>query len=167
MTTGKTIALTRWTSVGKVMSLLFTAWSKLVIALLSRSTRLNFMAAVTVHNDFGAQKIKAVSFYCFPSHLPWSDGTRCHDLRFLNVEILNLISFFTLFFQSSSRGSLVPLLSAIKLVSSAYLRLLIFLLAILIPAHASSSLGFRMMYSACKLNKQGDNTALTYLFHNL
>ena len=41
--------------------------------------------------------------------------------------------------------------------SSAYLRLLIFLLAILIPACASSSPAFLMMYSAYKLNKQGDN----------
>jgi len=48
-------------------------------------------------------------------------------------------------------------LYAIRVVSSAYLRLLIFLLAILIPACASSSLAFRMMYSAYKLNKQGDN----------
>ena len=49
------------------------------------------------------------------------------------------------------------LLSAIRVVSSAYLRLLIFLLAILIPAYASSSPAFLMMYSAYKLNKQGDN----------
>ena len=48
-------------------------------------------------------------------------------------------------------------LSAIRVVSSAYLRLLIFSPAILIPACASSSLAFRMMYSAYKLNKQGDN----------
>ena len=48
-------------------------------------------------------------------------------------------------------------LSAIRVVSSAYLRLLIFLLAILIPACASSSPGFHMMFSAYKLNKQGDN----------
>ena len=44
------------------------------------------------------------------------------------------------------------------MVSSAYLRLLIFLLAIFIRACASSSLAFCMMYSAYKLNKQGDNT---------
>ena len=50
------------------------------------------------------------------------------------------------------------LLSAIRVVSSAYLRLLIFLLAILIPACASSRPVFLMMYSAYKLNKQGDNT---------
>ena len=48
-------------------------------------------------------------------------------------------------------------LSAIKVVSSAYLRLLIFLPAILIPVCASSSLAFLMMYSAYKLSKQGDN----------
>ena len=50
-----------------------------------------------------------------------------------------------------------PSLSAIRVVSSAYLKLLIFLLAILIPACASSSLAFHMKYSAYKLNKQGDN----------
>ena len=49
------------------------------------------------------------------------------------------------------------LLSAIKVESSAYLRLLIFLPAILIPACDASSLTFRMMYSTCKLNKQDDN----------
>ena len=48
-------------------------------------------------------------------------------------------------------------LFAIRVVSSAYLRLLIFLLAILIPAYVSSSLVFCMMYAAYKLNKQGDN----------
>ena len=42
-------------------------------------------------------------------------------------------------------------------VSSAYLRLLTFLPAILIPVCASSSPAFHMMYSAYKLNKQGDN----------
>ena len=50
------------------------------------------------------------------------------------------------------------LLSVIRVVSSAYLRLLIFLPAILIPASASSSLAFHMMYSVCKLDKRGDNT---------
>ena len=51
MTTGKTIALTRWTFVGKVMSLLFNTLSRFVIAFLPRSNCLNFMAAVTVHSD--------------------------------------------------------------------------------------------------------------------
>ena len=48
-------------------------------------------------------------------------------------------------------------LSAIRVVSSAYLKLLIFLPEILIPACASSSPGFHMMYSAYKVNKQGDH----------
>ena len=50
-----------------------------------------------------------------------------------------------------------PSISAIRVVSSAFLKLLLFLLAILIPACDSSSLAFHMMYSAYKLNKQGDN----------
>ena len=54
MTTGKTIALTRRTLVGKVISLLLNkVWH---------------------------------CFHCFPIYFPWSDGTRCHDLHFLNVE---------------------------------------------------------------------------------
>ena len=54
-------------------------------------------------------------------------------------------------------------------MSSAYLRLLIFLPAILIPACASSSPAFLMMYSAYKVNKQGDSihTALVYSFSYL
>ena len=55
MTTGKTIAVTRWTFVGKVMSLRFNMQSRFVIAFLPRSKRLfNFMAAVTICSDFGA-----------------------------------------------------------------------------------------------------------------
>ena len=57
-TTGKTIALTRQTFVGKIMSLLFNMLSRLVIAFLPRSKCLNFMAAVTICNDFGAPKNK-------------------------------------------------------------------------------------------------------------
>ena len=63
------------------------------------------------------------------------------------------LSFFTFIKRLYSSSSL----SAIRVVSSAYLRLLIFLPAILIPAYASSSPEFLMMYSAYKLNKQGDN----------
>ena len=66
MTTGKTIALTRWTFVGKVMSLLFNVLSRLVIAFLPRSKCLFiFMAAVTVHSDFGPPKIKSVTVSTF------------------------------------------------------------------------------------------------------
>ena len=61
MTTGKTIALTRRTFVGIVMSLLFNMLSRLVIAFLSRSKCLNFMATVTICSDFGAPKIKCVA----------------------------------------------------------------------------------------------------------
>ena len=54
MTTGKTIALTRWTFVDKVMSLLFNMLSRLVITFLPRSKCLNFMTAVTICSDFRA-----------------------------------------------------------------------------------------------------------------
>ena len=83
--TGKTIALTRRTFVGKVMSL--NTLSRSVIAFLPRSKCLNFVAAVTIHSDFGVQENTIC--YCFhfsPNYLPWSDGTRCNDLIFLNVE---------------------------------------------------------------------------------
>ena len=87
MTTGKTIALTRQAFVGKVMSLLFNMLSRLVIAFLPMSKRLNFMAVVTICSDFRAQENKVCHcFHCFPIYLPWSDGTGCHDLSFLNVE---------------------------------------------------------------------------------
>ena len=57
MTTGKTIALTRWTFVGKVMSLLFNMLSRLIVTFLPRSqVSFNFMAAVTICSDFGAPK---------------------------------------------------------------------------------------------------------------
>ena len=47
------------------------------------------MAAVTICSDFGAQKNKVWHyFHCFPIYFPWSGGTGCHDLRFLNVELL-------------------------------------------------------------------------------
>ena len=63
MTTGITIALTRQTSVGKVMSLLFNMLSRLVITFLPRSKCLNFMAAITICSDFGAPKNKV--WHCF------------------------------------------------------------------------------------------------------
>ena len=88
MTAGKTIALTRPTFVGKVMSLLFNMISRLVITFFPRSKHFNFMAAITICSDFGAQKNKVSHcFHCFPIYCPWSNGTGCHDLRFLNVEL--------------------------------------------------------------------------------
>ena len=71
-------------------------------------------------------------------------------LSFKPTFSLSSFTFIKRFFSSS-------LLSAISVVSSAYLRLLLFLLEILISACASSSPAFHVMYSAYKLNKQGDN----------
>ena len=64
MTTGKTIALTLWTFVGKVMSLLSNTLSRFVMPFLPRIKYLNFMAAVTICSDFEAQKNKV--WHCFP-----------------------------------------------------------------------------------------------------
>ena len=67
MTTEKTIALTRQTFVDKVMSLFFNMLSRLVITFLSRSkVSFNFMAAVTIYSDFGAQKNSHPPFPLFP-----------------------------------------------------------------------------------------------------
>ena len=114
------------------------------------------MAAVTICSDFGASKSKVSHcFHCFPISLPWSDGTGCYDLSFLNVELY--ANFFTLLFHFLQEALCSSLLSVIRVVSPAYLRLLIFLPANLILACASSGPAFLMMYSAYKLNKQGDN----------
>ena len=115
---------------------------------------LDFMAAVTICSDFGTPQNKVSLFPLFPHLFGMSDGTAYHDLGFLTVELkpafsLSSCTFIRRLFSSS--------LSAIRVVSSVYLKLLIFLLAILIPACASSSPAFHMMYSAYKLNKQGDN----------
>ena len=87
MTIGKTIALTRWTFVGKVMSLIFNMLSRLVIAFLPRSkclliSQLQSLSAVILE----PKRIVSHCSHCFPICLPWSDGTGCHDLSFLNVE---------------------------------------------------------------------------------
>ena len=81
MTTGKTITLTRWTFVGKVISLLFNLISRLVITFLPRSKHLLISwlqspSAVTLE----PRKIKSAT-------VSRSDGTRCHNLSFLNVEL--------------------------------------------------------------------------------
>ena len=69
MTPGKTIALTRWTFVGKVMSLLFNMLSRLIVAFLPW-TSIFFMAAVTNCSDFEAQENKVCHyFHCFPIYL--------------------------------------------------------------------------------------------------
>ena len=88
MTIGKTIALTRWTFVGKVMSLLLNMLSRLVITFLPRSkclliSWLQSPSAVILEHP----RIVCPCFHCFPIYLPWSDGTRCYDFSFLNVEL--------------------------------------------------------------------------------
>ena len=114
------------------------------------------MAAVTVWRGFGAQENKICHcFHFFPLYLPWNDGTGCHDLGFFNAEFQ--VSFFTLLFHLIKRFLSSSSLSAIRAVSSAYLRLSIFLPTIWIPACYLSSPAFHMMHSACKLNKQGNS----------
>jgi len=89
MTTGKTIALTRQTFVGKVTSLLFNMLSRLVITFLSRSKRLliSWLQSPSAVILEPPQNKVWHCFHCFPIYFPWSDGTRCHDLCFLNVEL--------------------------------------------------------------------------------
>ena len=71
MTTGETIALTKWTFVGKVMSLLFKMLSRLVITFLQRQASFNYMAAINTHSDFGAQENKVSHYFHFyPIYLP-------------------------------------------------------------------------------------------------
>ena len=97
MTTGKTIALTRWSLVGKVMSLLFNMLSRLVIAFLPRSkrlliSRLQSPSAVILEPP----QIKSHCFHCLPIHLPWSDGTKYHDLHCLNIQKTKIMAFGTI-----------------------------------------------------------------------
>ena len=65
MNTGKTIALTRWTFVGKAMFLIFNMLSRLIIVGFSykEQTSFDFMAAVNIYSDFGAQENKVC--HCF------------------------------------------------------------------------------------------------------
>ena len=143
MTIGKTIALTRQTSVGKVMFLLFNMLSRLVIAFLPRC---KLGCSHHLQWFWSPPKIKsdAVSTVC-PSI--------CHEvreqdamifvfwiLRFNPTFSLSSFTFIKKLFSSSS-------LSAIRVVSSAYLRLLMFLLAILISACISFRPAFLMTYS--------------------
>ena len=112
------------------------------------------MAAVTICSDFGAQENKVWHcFHCFCiSYEVMGPDAMTFVFWMLSFKPTFSFSSFTYIkklFSSSSH-------SAIRVVSSAYLRSLIFL-AILTPAYASSSPPFLMMYSAYKLNKQGDN----------
>ena len=136
--------------------LLFNMISRLVITFLPRSkclliSWLQSPSAVILE----PQKIKSATVsivslsicYEVMGHDGWSYFSECWVLSQLFHSPLSL--FIKKFFSSS-------LLSAISVVSSAYLRLLIFLPAILIPACASSSPVFLVMYFAYRLNRQGD-----------
>ena len=142
MTTGKTTALTRWIFVGKVMSLIFNMLFRLVITFLPRSKHLlvswlQSSSAVILE----PRKIKSVTVSIVsPSicHEVMGPDSMIFAFWMLSFKLAFWLSSFTFikrFFSSSS-------LSAIRVVSSSYLRLLIFLPAILIPTCASSSLAF-------------------------
>ena len=140
-----------WTFVNKVMSLLFNMLS--VIAFLPKSKNLLIL---WLQSPSGVilepKKIVCHCFHCFSIYLPWSDGT-----MILVFECCFKPAFSLSFFTFIKKIFSFSLLSSIRMVSSAYLRLLIFLPVILISVCDSSSLAFHMMYSAYKLNKQGDN----------
>ena len=157
MTTGKTICLTIWTFVGKVMALLFNMLSRLVISFLPRSKHL----LISWLQSPSAVILEPKKIKSFPVSIVSS--SICHEvmgpdamilvfwmMSFKPTFSLSSFTFIKRLFRSSS-------LSAIRVVSTAYLRLSIFLPAILIPACASSSPAFLMMYSAYKLNKHDDN----------
>ena len=87
MTTGKIVALTRLPFASKVITLLFNILSRLVIDFLPRSKCL--LISCSHHLQYlGAPQNKVCHcFHCLPIYLPWSDGTWCHDLSFLNVKL--------------------------------------------------------------------------------
>ena len=145
------------TFVGKVMSLLFNMLSRLDIVFLPRNKHL--LISCLQSPSAVILEPKKIKFVTVSTVSP----SICHRVMELDATILvfwvlsfkptfsvSIFTFIKRLFSSSS-------LSAIRVVSSAYLRLLIFFPAILIPACASSSSGFLMMYSAYRLNKQGDN----------
>ena len=157
MSAGKTIALTRWNIFGKVMFLLFNMPSRLVITFLPRSyclliSWLQSPSAIISE----PQKIKSLTVstvsqsICYEVMGPDAMVLVCWVLSFKPTFSLSSFTFIKRLFSASSH-------SAIRVMSSAYLRLLIFLPATLIPACASSSPMFLMMCSAYKLNKQGDS----------
>ena len=107
MTTGKTMVLTIQTFVDKVMSLLFNTLSRFVIAILPGSQHLLISwlwspSAVILES----KKLNLSLLPLFPLLFAWSDGTRCHDLRFL---MLRFKPLFHSAISPSSRSSLVPL----------------------------------------------------------
>ena len=155
MTTGKTIALTRRTFVGKLMSLLLNMLSRLVITFLPRSKRLLISwlqspsAVILEPPEIMFDIVSTVS----PSISHQVMGPDAMILVFWRLSFkptfsLSSFTFLKRLFSSSS-------LSAIRVVSSAYLRLLIFLPAILIPACASSSPKWSIVFNKKKKRSAG------------
>ena len=133
MTTGKTIALTRWTFVGKVMSLLFNMLSSLVIGYLPRSKHL--LISWLQSPSAVILKPKKIKFVTVSIVSP----SICHEVLGQNamIFIFWMLTFKPAFSLSSFtfiKRLFTSSFSAIRVVSSAYLRLLILLPAILIPA---------------------------------
>ena len=81
MTTGKTIALTIWTFVGTVMSLLFNMLSRFVITFVSKSKSFNYMASLIVCRDFGIQEAKSATLSTFSPSI-------CNEVMGPDVKIL-------------------------------------------------------------------------------
>ena len=152
--TGKTIALTIWTFVGKMISLLFNTLFRFVIAFLTRSNHL-LISWLQSPSTVILEPKKRKSASTFP---PFT----CHevigpDAMILVLLILSFTPAFSLSFILIKRLFSSSSLSTIRVVSSTYQRLLIFLGTILIPACNLPNPTFLMMCSAYKLNKQGDN----------
>ena len=142
----KTIASTSWTFVGKVMPLLYNMLSRLVIVFLPRNKRLLISwlqspSAVILE----PKKIKPLTVSIVSPSICHEAWDQIPSSYFFECWVLSELFHSPL--SLSWRDSSVPL-SAVRVMSSAYLTLLIFLLAILIPTCASSSLAFRMRYSA-------------------
>ena len=151
MTAGKTIALTRRTFAGKVMSLLFNMLFQFVIAFLPRSKQLliSWLQAPSAV-IWEPRKIKSVTVSTFSPFI-------CHEVVRLEAMILVFwmlsfkpafsLSSFTLIKRLFSSSSL----SAIRMASSAYLRLFLFLLAMLIPTCDSFKMPARH-FARCTLH---------------
>ena len=131
--------------------------SRLVITILPRSKRLLISwlqspsAVILEPPKIKSNTVSTVSPSM--SHEAMGPDAMIYVFWMLSFKPTFSLSTFTFIKRPFSSSSLF----AIRVVSSAYLRLLIFLLAFLIPAYASSSPAFLMMYPAYKLNKQGDN----------
>ena len=153
MTTWKTVALTRQAFLGKVMSLIFNMLSRLVIDFLPRITCLLILWLQSQSAVIRKEILSLFSLFPFLFSMKWWEKMPWSSLfSILSFKPAYSLSSFTLIKRLFHFSSV----SAIRVVSSAYLTLLIFLLGILISACALSSPAFCMMYTAYKLNKQGD-----------